>query len=275
MNPIESVTRALGCVLHTPQAEFYLGVGFPWFKGTPPTPREKAYFLRTVRTTTDTIQAYRQPVRDICGRLFVQGSPATPDIIHLVSKLSRMARVCHQAGNEWPDTMDEQGRKRTLTEWGTAGDYFTGWVHMIQEYFPQLVVSTIPSTDTTDQVADPGPAVVKVATIRVDRERLAGLFIPVFKEPRPRPGMEPLPPGFDMFYNALMSGAGNFTPTDIGRIAFQVRESKHVLRQFRNMPFAKFARLFYEICGVNTPKDLAPRTYRKQTTATRFECWLE
>jgi hypothetical protein len=186
-----------------------------------------------------------------------------------------MARVCHQAGNEWPDTMDEQGRKRTLTEWGTAGDYFTGWVHMIQEYFPQLVVSTIPSTDTTDQVADPGPAVVKVATIRVDRERLAGLFIPVFKEPRPRPGMEPLPPGFDMFYNALMSGAGNFTPTDIGRIAFQVRESKHVLRQFRNMPFAKFARLFYEICGVNTPKDLAPRTYRKQTTATRFECWLE
>lgn len=186
MNPIESVTRALGGVLNTPQAEFYLGVGFPGFVGTPPTPREKEYFLRTVKATTDTIQANRQPVRDLCGRLFVQGSPATPDILHLVSKLSRVARVCHQAGHEWPDTLDEQGRKQTLAEWGTAGDYFTGWVYMICEYFPQLVV---PSTDTTDRVADPGPAVARGATSTgertatglVDRDLLAGCFKGGFK----------------------------------------------------------------------------------------------
>lgn len=186
MNPIESVARALGGVLNTPQAEFYLGVGFPGFVGTPPTPREKEYFLRTVKATTDTIQANRQPVRDLCGRLFVQGSPATPDILHLVSKLSRVARVCHEAGHEWPDTLDEQGRKRTLAEWGTAGDYFTGWVYMICEYFPQLVV---PSTDTTDRVADPGPAVARGATSTgertatglVDRDRLAGCFKGGFK----------------------------------------------------------------------------------------------
>ena len=169
MNPIESVTRALGCVLHTPQADFYMGMGFPGFMGTPPSPREKAYFLRTVKAMADTIQANRRPVQNMLETLFAQGSPATPGVLHLFSMLSRVARVCHQAGHEWPDLNDEQDneqeRKRTLLEWGTAGDYFTGWVHMIQEYFPNLVVpSTIPSTDTADQKATSEPVEASTGT---------------------------------------------------------------------------------------------------------------
>lgn len=272
MNPIESVTRALGCVLHTPQAEYYLGVGLPWFKGTPPALREKAYFLRTVKATTDTIQANRQPVRDLCGRLFVQGSPATPDILHLVSMLSRMARVCHQAGHEWPDTLDEQDRKRTLAEWGTAGDYFTGWVHMIQEYFPQLVVpSTVPSTDTTDQVADPGPAVVKVATGRVDRDRLEACFNGKFKMEDPTTKVVPCA----RFLDGFVAQVPTFTTTDIARVAFQVRESKWVMPRVRHLSFAKWLREFCGMCGATVPADTNPNKYTTPTPSMDFLAWLE
>ena len=275
MNPIESVTKALSGVLNTPQAEYYLGAGFRGFEGTPPEPREKAYYLRTVKATADTIHVNRQSVRDHCERLFVQGSPATPDILHLVSMLSRVERVCHQAGHEWPDTLDDQGRKRTLVEWGTVGDYFSGWVHMIQEYFPQLVVpSTIPSTDTTDQEADPGTAVVEVVTPTVDRDRLAKVFQPKFKERRPRPGMEPLQSGFDLFYDALVSKVGDFKPTDIGRVAYQIRASKWALSWLREKTFAKWFREFCEMCGAKVPAETSPNKYDKTTRATDFTAWL-
>ena len=275
MNPIESVTRALGGVLNTPQAEFYLGVGFPGVVGTPPTPREKEYFLRTVKATTDTIQANRQPVRDLGGRLCVQGSPATPDILHLVSKLSRVARVCHQAGHEWPDTLDEQGRKRTLAEWGTAGDYFTGWVYMICEYFPQLVV---PSTDTTNQVADPGPAVVRgatstgerMATGPVDRDRLAGCFKGGFKMMDQATGVVP----FEAFHGDFVARVPSYTPTDIGRVAYQIKASKWAVSRIKTATFSKWLRELCGICGATVPADTSPSRYKRTTPATDFTAWL-
>ena len=271
MNPIESITRSLDGVLNTPQAEYYLGVGFPWFKGTPPTPKEKSFLLRMVRATTDTMQADRQPVRDLCGRLFVQGSPATPDILHLISRLSRVERICNQAGHEWADLNDEQERERTLAEWGCLADYFTGWVHMVNEYFPDVEVPPIiPTTDTPDQVADTAPAVVKVATGRVDRDRLAGCFVGGFKMPDRATGVVP----FEALHGDFVARVPSYTPTDIGRVAYQIKASKWAVSRIKNATFSKWLREFCGICGATVPADTSPTRYKKTTPSTDFSTWL-
>lgn len=269
MNPIESVTRALGCVLHTPQAEYYLGVGFPGFEGTPPTPREKAYYLRTVRTATDTIQAVRQPVRDMLEGLFVQGSPATPGVRHLVSMLSRVARVCHRAGHEWPDNEDE--RKRTVEEWGTMEDYFTGWLLMVGEYFPGMAIPPTIPADDPDQVADTVPASTPgKLSILVDRDRLAGCFKGGFKIADRATGLVP----FDEFHRELLARVPSYTTTDIGRVAHQVWQSRWAVSRVRMLTFAKWLREFCGMCGATVPADTSPSRYKKTTPATDLSAWL-
>lgn len=185
-----------------------------------------------------------------------------------------------RADNKLGPTRDFVSLYRSISRYLSGPGINDPWDHILREklqewrdqangWFPDL----------NDQGNDQEPADRVVtstpATITIDRDKMAGFFIAKFKVPRTRPGMEPLPPGFDMFYNALVTGTGNYTPTDIGRIAYQVQQSNAVLYQFKNMPFSKFARLFFEACGVPVPKDLAPRTYKVPTTATDFSIWLK
>ena len=275
MNPIESVTRSLGCVLHTPQGQFYLNRGFTPVEGPPPTPREKAYFLRTVRTTTDTIQAFRQPVRDMLEALFVQGSPATPGVLHLVSKLSRVARICHQAGHEWPDLNDDQGTQRPDVEWGTMEDYFTGWVFMVNEYFPDLAIQPLvpalePSNQGSDTNQDAHGATSTVEAVRVDRDRLGACFKGNFKMANTT-GVVP----FDQFHDGLVARVPTYTTTDIARVAHQVWTSRWAVSNVRSLTFAKWLRLFCGICGATVPADTSPNKYKKTTPSTDFSAWLE
>lgn len=286
MNPIETITRAMRGVLNTPQGQFYLGVGFPGFEGTPPPPREKEQFLQTVKDTTDTMQANRPSVRDELEALFAQRSPATPRVLHLVSLLSRMARVCHVAGMILPTNEDDG--QRTVGEWGTLETYFTGWLFMIQEYFPAItipptipsgIVSNLPIDDVPDtpvEVADTTPADTHVATstveaIRVDRDRLAGCFKGGFKGADPITNVVP----FDRFHDDFVARVPSFTTTDIGRVAHQVRASKWAVSRIKAGPFSKWLREFCGICGATVPADTSPRAYRKTTPATDFSAWLQ
>lgn len=278
MNPIETVTRSLGCVLHTPQGQHYLNQGFTDEVGPPPTEPERAYLLRALRTTADTLQANRQPVRDMLEALFVQGSPATPGVVHLVSMLSRVARICHQAGHEWPDTPDDPGRPGV--EWGTMEDYFTGWAFMVSEYFPGLsippVVPVRATTDTPDQVADTIPADVPGATstveaVRVDRDRLEACFNGKFKMEDPTTKVVPCA----RFLDGFVAQVPTFTTTDIARVAHKVWKSKWVMQRVRHLPFAKWLREFCGMCGATVPKDTNPNKYTTPTPSMDFLAWLE
>lgn len=162
MKPIETVTRSLRCVLYTPQGQHYLSQGFTDEVGPPPTEPERAYLLRALRTTADTLQANRQPVRDMLEALFVQGSPATPGVVHLVSMLSRVARICHQAGHEWPDIPDDPGRPGV--EWGTMEDYFTSLALMVSEYFPDLSIPPVVPVRATSEPAEATSEPAEAAT---------------------------------------------------------------------------------------------------------------
>jgi len=164
------------------------------------------------------------------------------------------------SGNELNDNWDNNVR-----------DKANQWMSMANTWFPNL--NDNQETNHADNLnlfnKENG---ITTPPTTIDREQLKGFFNGKFKESKPRPGMEPLTAQFDMFYNALESGT--WTPTDIGRIAFQVQQSKYVLPMYRNMPFAKFARQFFDACNVRVPKDLAPRTYKNKTNATDMDCWL-
>lgn len=247
-------------------------------EGPPPTAPERAYLLRAVRTTANTLQANRQPVRDMLEALFVQGSPATPGVVHLVSMLSRVARICHQAGHEWPDTPDDPGRPDV--EWGVMEDFFTGWVFMVNEYFPGLsippVVPVRATNDTPDQVADTIPANAHGATstvkaVQVDRGRLEACFNGKFKMSDPKTGVVPC----TLFLDDLVDRVPSYTTTDIARVAHQVWKSKWVLSRVRTMKFAKWLREFCGMCGATVPRDTSKNKYSTTTPSTDFSAWLE
>lgn len=272
MNPIETVTRSLGCVLHTPQGQHYLIQGFTDEVGPPPTEPERAYLLRALRTTADTLQANRQPVRDMLEALFVHGSPATPGVVHLVSMLSRVARICHQAGHEWPDTPDDPGRPDV--EWGIMEDYFTGWVFMVNEYFPGLsippVVPVRAINDIPNQVADTIPADANGATstveaVRVDRDRLKACFKSEFTTPKQGEQNSRC----DMLYYAMTTA--RFKKMDWGRIAYAIKWNHRVVAdRVRFMDFTKWMEEFFGIIGIDPPKDQRQNKYKDPKGTRNF-----
>ena len=134
------------------------------------------------------------------------------------------------------------------------------WMDQATTWFPDLNGNQEPGKESRPTST---PA-------KVDRDRMADLFIPKFKDPDPITRLVP----FDNFCRALDSG--DFTAKDIGRIAYQVQNSRFVLPKYKpgKTTFARFARLFYEFCGVPVPKDLAPRAYKDRTDKTDFDCWL-
>lgn len=112
-------------------------------------------------------------------------------------------------------------------------------------------------------------------SVKVNRDRMANLFKPPFLRPTTRLGMEPLLSGVESFCNALDSKMPMLCKWDIGSIALQVKESKVVLGQYQSMPFTKFARLFYDICGVQVPKSLdGPGKFKARTEKSDFTSWL-
>jgi hypothetical protein len=146
---------------------------------------------------------------------------------------------------------------------------------MICEYFPQLVV---PSTDTTDQVADPGSAVVRGATSTgertapgpVDRDRLAGCFKGGFKMMDQATGVVP----FEAFHGDFVARVPSYTPTDIGRVAYQIKASKWAVSRIKTATFSKWLRELCGICGATVPADTSPSRYKRTTPATDFTAWL-
>lgn len=136
------------------------------------------------------------------------------------------------------------------------------WMDMATTWFPDL--NDQDQADTIHQVT---------TTNTIDRDRLMSFFNGGFSLSNPDTGLTP----FGVFYNALVSGAVNFTKTDFCRIAYQVWRCSHVLAMYKSpkMTFAKFARLFLEVCNVSAPRDLAPSRYKKTTKKTDFSAWLE
>lgn len=137
------------------------------------------------------------------------------------------------------------------------------WMDHVTTWFPDL--NHQDQADTTNRVTR------EPATI--DKDKLMAFFNGGFKKPDPATGLVP----FDMFYNALSSGAVNFTITDFCRIAHQVWTCRHVVRMYKQpqMTFAKFTRMFLGACGVPSPADIAPSRYKTTTDKTDFSTWLE
>lgn len=149
MKAIEIVSTTLRGILNTPQGEYYAN-RFGQFPGNniPPTPAGKSYLLRMVTTATETLERHRQDFRNYCSRIFAVGTPPPPEIGHIVSLLGRVRRVCHNAGNEWSEGIDENDRRRIVGEWSAVNGYIDGWILMVTEYFPQLASRPDVEVDT-------------------------------------------------------------------------------------------------------------------------------
>lgn len=126
------------------------------------------------------------------------------------------------------------------------------WIELATTWFPDLNDNEAPK-----KVAVPAPA--------IDRDKLKKLFNFKFTEPtKGSDPQHPLPVPFDLFCNTIYSCSVDYTPTDYGRIAYQVRRSKYLNKPYKEdrMPFSKFLRIFCDACGVNVPKDTAPSRYK-------------
>lgn len=116
-----------------------------------------------------------------------------------------------------------------------------------------------------------GSAPAPKAAYKLDKEKIAGLFLPKFTNTDNATGLNK----FDLFYNQLSARAGSLTTTDFGRIAYQIRQSEYTKRHYReNMKFAEFLRLFFEYCGMTPPKDQRPKVYKTRTKKSDFTLWL-
>lgn len=144
------------------------------------------------------------------------------------------------------------------------------WMDQANTWFPDL-------NDNQESGQESRPTSTPAS---IDRDKLARLFQVKFKEPRPgSDSRNPLPSGFEMFYNAIESGLKNgmYTATDFGRIAYQVQQSRVVFPAYKpgKATFAKFARLFFEAVGVEVPADIAPSRYKKTTPGADYSVYLE
>ncbi len=138
------------------------------------------------------------------------------------------------------------------------------WMDHVKEVFPGIDNE---ESDRDNQTKS------SRATPTIDRDKLGALFQAKYKQPQPGPDpRNPLASVFEYFYNAVASGADNYSLKDFGRIAFQLQHSGKVLSKYKPnmMPFSKFARCFFDACGIDPPKDLAPTRYSKETRKTDY-----
>lgn len=148
------------------------------------------------------------------------------------------------------------------------------WLGLANEWFPEIMADQGCETEPAPRESEPAST---TETGTINRDKLADLFHGGFKMAGSVPGSEQKRSKFDDFYTAFASKNldNPFTPTDIGRIAYQVQHCSFVLGRFRKMPFSKFAKLFFGACGVPVPKDISPRTYNRTTEKTDMQDWLE
>ena len=131
------------------------------------------------------------------------------------------------------------------------------WMKMANTWFPGLDSRPTPTT----------------IPVTVDRKKMAKFFQKSFNKQSEANEITK----FVNLCRAIESGLKErqYTPTDIGRIAYQVRQSKWIEVNYspRLMSFAKFARLFFDACGVKLPRDPSPSRY-KDPGKCDYSCWL-
>ena len=149
-------------------------------------------------------------------------------------------------------------------------DRCRAWINQASEWYPNYNADRV----NTDQAPRPTST---PATVTIDREKMAAIFIGKYKIQPLGSDHKPLPSDFDMLCNAIQSGAEHYTPTDFGRIAYQVYHSKMVLSTYQpgKMTFADFIRLFFDACGVEVPADIAPSRYAKKTKKIDYSEFLK
>lgn len=127
------------------------------------------------------------------------------------------------------------------------------WTDQANEWFPNLANIDVKR-----------PAIHST----IDREKLSDCFKATFK----RTNQDNQGNAFDFFFDDLTHRVGVYSPTDYGRVAYQIWTSSVVLPRIQRMKFAQWISEFFMICGIkdHIPKDKSPRGYKSVTTTTDF-----
>ena len=187
-----------------------------------------------------------------------------------------------RADNDLGPTADTRGLFQAMAGFMSATEFPTrgiaglydktrsrcrAWLGQANEWFQDLNGNH----EDNDQGQNQEPGPTSTGTVKIDRDKMAQLFLGGYKSKNPVTKLSP----FDMFCNALDSGAVNYSRWDYGIIAYQVQQSNCVLKHYRKMPFTKFAGLFYACCGVTPPKIDGPRKFKTVTDKTDYSAYLE
>lgn len=104
-----------------------------------------------------------------------------------------------------------------------------------------------------------------------DKDRFINYFKPSFIGIGSNSGC--IPP-INFFIDHLKTESVNYTKTDLGRVAYLIFESKYFKKK-NNTSFERWLRSFFDICGVERPRETGKSKYSNTKNVKSLAIFLE